>query len=130
MRTIHPLLEQLLSSSALSAERPPLPASEIRIESVGINPIDRRRIDVAVDLSPCSEPLSVEMVVVGPEGEELCSILLVENRERMLDKVMHLRRDAEAGEYTLHVGVFFENKLVDRAERRFRYRASGSGHLP
>lgn len=119
-----------MSSSALSAERPPLPASEARIESVGINPLDRRRIDVAVDLSPCSEPLSVEMVVVGPEGEELCSILLVENRERMLDKVMHLRHDAEAGEYTLHVGVFFENKLVDRAERRFNYRASGSVQQP
>jgi hypothetical protein len=119
-----------LSSSELSAERPPLPASEARVESVGINPIDRRRIDVAVDLSPCSEPLSVEMVVVGPEGEELCSILLVENRETMLDKIMHLRRDAEVGEYTLHVGVFFENKLVDQAEKRFKYRASGSVQLP
>jgi hypothetical protein len=102
----------------------------VRIESVGINPLDRRRIDVAVDLSPCSEPLTVEMVVVGPEGEELCSILLVESREGMLDKIMHLRRDAEAGEYTLHVGVFFENKLVDRAERRFEYGASGSVQLP
>ena len=119
-----------MPSSALPVDRPPLPASEVRIESVGINALDRRRIDVAVDLSPCSEPLSVEMVVVGPQGEELCSILLVENRETMLDKIMHLRRDAEAGEYILHVGVFFENKLVDRAERRFRYRASGSVRLP
>jgi hypothetical protein len=97
---------------------------------VGINPLDRRRVDVAVDLSPCIQPLSVEMVIVGPEGEELCSILLVENRERMLDKIMHLRRDAEAGEYTLYVGVFSENKLVDRAERRFKFRASGSVQLP
>jgi hypothetical protein len=119
-----------LSNSAVSAGRPRLPASEARIESVAINPLDRRRIDVAVDLSPGSEPLSVEMVVVGPEGEELCSILLVENRERMLDKIMHLRRDVEAGEYTLHVGVFFENKLVDQAERRFKHRASGSVQLP
>jgi hypothetical protein len=119
-----------MSRSALPVERPPLPASEVRIESVGINPLDLRRIDVAVDLSPCSEPLSVEMVVVGPEGEELCSILLVDNRESMLDKIMHLQHDAEAGEYTLHVGVFLDNRLVDRAERRFRYRTSGSVRQP
>jgi hypothetical protein len=114
----------------LSAERPPLHASEARIESVGINPLDLRRIDVAVDLSPCREPLTVEMVVVGPEGNELCSILLVECREAMLDKIMHLRSDAEAGEYTLHVGVFFGNRLVDRAERRFMYGAPVSAQLP
>ena len=96
-----------------------MPAPEARIESVGINALDKRRIDVAVDLSPCVEPLSVEMVVVGPEGDELCSIVLVESREWMLDKIMHLRRDAEDGEYTLHVGIFFEDKLLDRAEKRF-----------
>lgn len=115
-----------MSRSPSPVERQPFPASGARIESVGINPLDRRRIDVAVDLSPCVEPLDVEIVIVGPDGEELCSILLVKYRESMLDKIMHLRRDADVGEYTLHVGIFFENRLVDRAERRFSYRALGS----
>jgi hypothetical protein len=86
---------------------------------LGVNPLDLRRVDVAVDLTPLKEAVDVELVIVGPSDDELCSIVLVENREWMLDKVMHLRQDAEAGEHTLHVGVFFENELVARAARRF-----------
>ena len=62
-----------------SRRRAPVPASEVCIESVGVNALDRRRVDVAVDLTPCLEPLDVEMVVVGPLDDELCSTLLVQN---------------------------------------------------
>jgi hypothetical protein len=96
-----------------------VPAEQVQIESLGVNPLDLRRVDVAVDLTPPLEPVDVELVIVGPGDNELCSILLVQNREWELDKVMHLRQDAEAGEHTLHVGIFFENELVTRAARRF-----------
>jgi hypothetical protein len=98
-----------------------VPASEVRIEGVGVNALDRRRVDVAVDLTPCREPVDVEMVIVGPQDDELCSILLVQNREWMLDKIMHLRKDAEPREHTLHVGVFCGETLVARASRRFAF---------
>jgi hypothetical protein len=97
-----------------------VPAEQVQIESLGVNPLDLRRVDVAVDLTPLLEPVNVELVIVGPDNDELCSILLVHNREWMLDKVMHLRQDAEPGEHTLHVGVFFENELVARAARQFK----------
>ena len=99
----------------------PVPAAEIRVESVGVNPLDRRRVDVAVDLTPCLQAVNVELVIVGPDDDELCSILLVQNRQWMLDKVMHLRQDAKPGDHTLHVGVFFEVQLVTQATRRFRF---------
>lgn len=102
-------------------DRSPVPPSEVSIESVGVNPLDQRRVDVAVDLTPCSQPVDVELVIVGPQDDELCSVLVIENREWMLDKVMHLRQDAEAGKHILHVGVFFENRLVARAARRFAF---------
>lgn len=110
-----------MSQLPFSTKQAPVPPAEIRIESVGVNALDRRRVDVAVDLTPGQEPVDVEMVIVGPNDDELCSVLLVQNREWMLDKVMHLRQDAQPGEHTLHVGVFSENELVARAARGFTF---------
>lgn len=110
-----------MSQDDLLPDRSPLPAPQVRIEGVGVNPLDQRRVDVAVDLSPCQQPVEVEVVIVGPNDEELSSILLVQNRECMLDRIMHLRQDAEPGEYTLHVGVFYQRELVARASRRFAF---------
>ena len=110
-----------------SRRRAPVPASEVCIESVGVNALDRRRVDVAVDLTPCLEPLDVEMVVVGPQDDELCSTLLVQNREPMLDRILHLRRDAEAGDHVLHVGVFREKELLTRAMRVFSFPSPEGG---
>jgi hypothetical protein len=59
------------------------------------------------------------MVIVGPQDDELCSIRLLQNREWMLDKILHLRQDAQPGEHILHVGVFAENELLARTARRF-----------
>jgi hypothetical protein len=102
-------------------DRAPLPPSEVRVEGVGVNALDRRRVDVAVDLTPCRAPVNVEFVIVGPGDDELSSILLIDNREWMLDKIMHLRQDAQPGEYTLHIGVFYEDELMARAAKRFRF---------
>jgi hypothetical protein len=102
-------------------ERAPVPPGEVRIECVGLCPMDRRRLDVAVDLTPSDRALDVEMVIVGPGDEELCSIRLLESRQSTLDRVLHLRRDAEPGEHVLHVGVFCDGELVTRATRRFSW---------
>lgn len=110
-----------MSHDSRAMNRAPVPPAEIRIESVGVRALDLRRVDVALDLTPCWEPVDIEMVIVGPQDDELCSILLVQNREWMLDKVMHLRRDAEAGMHTLHVGVFHEDEIVTRIARRFTF---------
>jgi hypothetical protein len=114
-------MERLLSEKSVRADPAPAPAAGVRIEGIGVNPLDRRRVDVAVDLAPCRQPVTVEMAIVGPEGEEESSITVVENRERALDRIMHLRREASPGEYTLHVGVFFEGQLVHRMARRFAF---------
>jgi hypothetical protein len=113
-------MERQLSKS-IGADPAPAPVANVRIECVGVNPLDRRRVDVAVDLAPCRQPVTVEMAIVGPEGEEVSSITVVENRERALDRIMHLRHDARAGEYILHVGIFFEGQLVHRTARHFAF---------
>jgi hypothetical protein len=99
----------------------------MRVEEIGVNFLDAHRVDVAVDLTPCREAVDVEMVIVGPDDEELCSTVLVHNREWTLDKIMHMRRPAQPGEYTLHVGVFYEKELVARAARTFRLPPAGLG---
>ena len=114
-------------------DRVPVPPAEIRVEGIGVNALDAHRVDVAVDLSPCREAVDVEMVIVGPDDEELSSIVLVRNCEWMLDKIMHVRRatvpgrDIEPGEYTLHVGVFYEKELVAQAAKVFRFPLAESG---
>ena len=104
----------------------PVPASKIEIESVGVNAIDLRRVDVAVDLTPFRDPVKVEMVIVGPDDEELCSTVLIDNREWQLDKILHLRQDAQPGEHILHVGVFQDDELMVRAARSFVFPLAGS----
>jgi len=113
-------------SQSCFAEKAPVQPGEIQVQSIGVHALDMRRVDVAVDLTPCTEPVTVEMVIVGPEGDELCSVLLIENRAWALDKIMHLPQDAQPGEYMLHVGVFSEDELVARAARRFGFPSTGS----
>jgi hypothetical protein len=104
-----------------------VPPGEVRVESIGVNPLDRRRVDVAVDLTPCQKPVDVEMVIVGPDDQELCSIRLIQNHQPMLDKIMHLRQDAVPGEHTLHIGVFYEDELVARGARIFAFAPPEAG---
>ena len=115
------MTERDLSEIPPFANQAPVSPANIRVESVGVNALNRRCVDVAVDLTPCREPVTVEMAIVGPNDDELCSIVLIYNREPMLDKIMHLRRDAQPGVHTLHVGVFYENELVAQAARRFTF---------
>jgi hypothetical protein len=81
-------------------------------------------VDVAVDITPCNVPLTVEMVIVGPDDDELCSVLLIDNQEWVLDKVLHLREDAEAEPHILHVGLFHDKVPVARAARSFSFQSS------
>jgi len=108
------------------ADNAPVGPEEIRVLGMGVHVLDMRRVDVAVDLAPCIQPVTVEMVIVGPEGDELSSVLLVDNRQWRLDKVMHLRQDAQPGEHVLHVGVFHEDELVARAAGRFVFPLNGT----
>ena len=98
-----------------------------RIECVGVRALDKRRVDVAVDLVLGPEPLSVELVIVGPDDKELCSVQVVHNHQAALDKTMHLRADAEPGEHTLHVGLFRDEELLDHAVRHFAFPAAEAG---
>jgi hypothetical protein len=104
----------------------PVQPDKMEVQSIGVNALDMRRVDVAVDLTPCLEPITIEMVIVGPAGDELCSVLLVENRQWALDKIMHLRQDAQPGEHVLHVGVFSQNILVARTALGFTFPLAGS----
>ena len=113
-------------SQSYFAEKAPVQPGKIQVQSIGVHALDMRRVDVAVDLTPCTEPVTVELVIVGPEGDELCSVVLIENREWALDKLMHLPQNAQPGEHVLHVGVFSEDKLVARAARRFDFPSTGS----
>ncbi len=108
-----------MSQNLFLGDRSPVSPVDVRIEGVGVNALDWRRVDVAVDLTPCLQPVEVEMVIVGPDDAEVSSVKLIRNREWTLDKVMHLRQDPLPGEHILHVGVFHKGELVTRAARRF-----------
>ena len=98
-----------------------MPPEEVQIEGIGLNPLDRRRVDVAVDLTPFRGAVRVEMAIVGPDDREVCSTTLLQNRDPMLDKILHLRQDAAPGAYVLHVGIFVEEALVAHQARRFAF---------
>ena len=114
-----------MSQNLVFSQRGPVPVSEICIEEIGVNPLDHRRVDVAVDLSPCQQPVTVRMAIVGPDDDEWASTALLQNRDRVLDRIMHLSRDAQPGDYILHVGIFDDETLVCRAAKPFSYPAPG-----
>lgn len=99
----------------------PVGPAGIRVESVGVRALDLRRVDVAVDLTPCQAAVDVEVVIVGPDERELCSSRVVGNRQVTLDWILHLRQDAQPGDHTLYVGVFHDDELVARADRTFAF---------
>jgi len=108
-----------LTQNPFSIGHKPVPISQARVEGIGVNPLDARRIDVAVDLTPCQQTLRLEMAIVGPDDQEWSSITIVHNRQWLIDKIMHFRRDALPGEYVLHVGLFDDQELVHHARKRF-----------
>jgi hypothetical protein len=55
-------MASVLSQNPFFADRAPVPASEVRIESIGVSPLDQRRVDVAADLTPCMERLDPEVL--------------------------------------------------------------------
>ena len=110
-----------MSQRTFLVGRGPVPAAEIKIEGLGLNPLDLRRVDVAVDLTPARDPVRVELAIVAPDGQEVSSTTLVHNRDWALDKILHLRRDAGPGEHVLHVGVFYGDELVAHVARRFLF---------
>ena len=52
-----------MSHDPFSPDRAPVPVSQMRVESVGVNALDRRRVDVAVDLTLT--------IVSGKDGEPI-----------------------------------------------------------
>lgn len=110
-----------MSQNLFFAGRAPVPAAEARIQEVGVGPRDARRVDVAVDITPCFEALRVEFAIVGPDGAEWASATLLDNRDWELDKMLHLRRDAEPGAYILHVGLFHGEQLIHHLIKPYSY---------
>jgi hypothetical protein len=104
----------------LQGERP-VPPDEIEITGVGLNPLDLRRVDVAVDLTPFLDPVRVEFAIVDPDDDEVCSSTRVGQREPTIDAILHLRCDAVPGQHVLHVGVFHGDALVAHVARSFYF---------
>jgi hypothetical protein len=111
---------------SISGSKLPVAPEKARIECVGVNALDGRRVDVAVDVTPCEHPLTVELVIVDSCGAELCSASVIRSHDWTLDKILHLRRDADPGEHTLHVGIFRGDVLLDHAARRFCFPTAGT----
>jgi hypothetical protein len=116
-----------LSQNLVFSKDRPVPVSDVRIEEVGVNPLDHRRVDVAIDLTPCLQPVTVRLAIVGPDDGEWASTVLLQNRESALDRIIHLRRDAVPGEYILHVGVFDDEALICHTAKHYQYAQSGPG---
>lgn len=107
-------------------QRRPVLGPEVRIESVGVYAPNRHRVDVAVDLTPSLDGIRLEIAVEEPSGAELVSMTLVDNRDRMVDRRLHLRRAPEPGVHVLHVGIFYQDELIHHVRQEFDFPEPGS----
>ena len=111
-------------------DRQSVSGRQVRIESVGVCALDCRRVDVAVDLTPSPEGTRIELAIEEPSGAELVSATVIGNCQPVLDRRLHPRRHPEPGVHTLHVGVFYQDELIDHVQRQFTFPLPGPAPEP
>jgi hypothetical protein len=88
---------------------PPLPLEEVRLRDLRLEPSpDGRRVKVFLELTPFLKRPSAEVLLTGPDGVEAASTSILEAFNRKMEFNLHLMPGAPAGEYILHVSVYYQ----------------------
>ena len=90
----------------------PLPPREVRITAVQAQPApDRRRVALAITLTPFLEYPDLEIVLFRPDGDEERSLSVVGTMDRHLALTLHIKQPM-AGEYRAQVRLIHEGEIL------------------
>jgi len=105
-------------------ERPSvdLVSEELKIERVELDPKkDGRRVVVGVVVALTHEHPDLEIVILTPGGRVVAETCIVEVRNVRQVLTLHLRHSEPSLTYTVKVGLFLEDELVDAHEAKLTW---------
>ena len=80
---------------------------------------DGRRLRVYLELTPFQDPPDLRMEVLDQAGEQVADLDIIETHQNKLGLTVHLRGPEPKGQYTVKVGVRYEELgQVHQVERK------------
>ena len=90
----------------------PLPPREVRITDVQARPApDRRRVALAITLTPFLEYPNLEIVLFRPDGDEERTLSVVGTMDRRLVLTLHIKQPMP-GEYRAQIELLHEGEVL------------------
>ena len=90
----------------------PLPPREVRITDVQARPApDRRRVALAITLTPFLEYPNLEIVLFRPDGDEERTLSVVGTMDRRLALTLHIKQPMP-GEYRAQIELLYEGEVL------------------
>jgi hypothetical protein len=74
---------------------------------VTLCPIDAARVEISI--TPFLERPSLEVALLGPGGDPVTMVSVVETDTPRLSLTLHLRSEPEPGEYAVRSSLYFES---------------------
>ena len=92
------------------------PPSEVRFIDLHVEPWpDGQKVRVHIELTPFSEPPSLELSILDRDGRNISSASIIESATRKLVLTMHLRGAAPAGPFNLAAKIVYQDvEAVDQ----------------
>jgi len=89
----------------------------LKIEAIELCPDKNgRRVVIDVTTTPTRRRPNLEIVILAPDGSVVAETCVVESRSARQVVTMHLRSPDLSLTYTVKVGLFLKNELVDTGE--------------
>lgn len=89
----------------------------LKIEAIELCPEKNgRRVVIDVTTTPTRRRPNLEIVILAPDGSVVAETCVVESRSARQVVTMHLRSPDLSLTYTVKVGLFLKNELVDTGE--------------
>ena len=96
-------------------ELAPRPRDQIQITGLTVTPYpDGRRLKVEIVLTPFApaDRPSLEIVAGRVGGPPLASVSVIESMHRTISLTMHLRGDADAGDYMVQANLYYDPQQI------------------
>ena len=106
----------MMDNQLIDFDEEPLSPENVRFQNVTLNLYpDRRRVKVAIQISPFTSPPNIEIVVQDDSEIIVASASIIGPSSPNFEITLHLRGEHLASEYTVHLTLGYEdNDHVDQ----------------
>jgi hypothetical protein len=116
------LLSQFPDLEDFEGQPVELVSDELKIEGIELYPDkDGRRVVVGVAITPTHQRPNLELVILAPDGTVVAETSVIESHSVRQVVTMHLRSPDPSLVYTVRVGLFQREELIDTGESKLTW---------